>query len=116
MATVKELKLSHAQAAVRFGITTTLVSRLVTESRKSDTFLVKATERETKRREKYRAVVDQSLRLLRRESGLRKSAEVAEAVHSELGIKVSSQYVGAVLKKDLGVTYQAIKRIPYRGN
>ena len=40
--TVMELKLSHSQAAIRFGITTLLVSRLVTESRKSDTFLVKA--------------------------------------------------------------------------
>ena len=43
---------------MRFGVTTTLVSRLVSEGRKSDTFLVKATERETKRRQKYRAVVD----------------------------------------------------------
>ena len=53
-----------------------LISRLVTESRKLEAFLVKATERETKRRQKYRAVVDQSLRLLRIESGLRKSEEV----------------------------------------
>ena len=34
VATVKELKLSHAQAAIRFGVTTLLVSKLVTESRK----------------------------------------------------------------------------------
>ena len=34
VATVKELKLSHAQAAIRFGVTTLLVSKLVIESRK----------------------------------------------------------------------------------
>lgn len=116
VATVKELKLSHAQAAIRFGITTLLVSKLVTESRKPEFFLVKAAERETKRRQKYRAVVEQSLRLLNSDSGLRKAEEVAEVVHSESGFKVSQPYVCAVLKKDLGVTYQAIKRIPYRGN
>ena len=66
-----------------------LISRLVTESRKSDSFLVKATERETKRRQKYRAVIDQSLKLLRSESGLSKSEEVVEAVNNERGIKVS---------------------------
>ena len=70
---VKELKLSHAQAAIRFGITTLLVSRLVTESRKPESFLVKAAERENKRKQKYRAVIDQSLRLLKSETGLRKS-------------------------------------------
>ena len=67
VATVKELKLSHAQAAIRYGITTLLVSRLVTESRNPETFLVSAKKREDKRKQKYRAVVNHSIKLLKRE-------------------------------------------------
>ena len=61
-------------------------------------------------------MIDHSLRLLKSETGLRKSKDVVGAVRNEHDIKVSSQYVCTVLTKDLGIGYKAIKRIPFKGN
>ena len=61
---VKVEKLSHAQAAIRFRVTKTLISRLVTQSRKDKTSLRKAEAKEELRRLKLRAVLTESSKLL----------------------------------------------------
>ena len=58
--TVKQEKLSHAQAAVRFNVNKSLVSRLSVQSRKDPNFLEKAAIKESARRLKLRAVLTES--------------------------------------------------------
>ena len=58
--TVREEKLSHAQAAIRFGISKTLVSRLVSQFRKDPCSFDKAAKIDDRRRRKLRAIIDES--------------------------------------------------------
>ena len=58
--TVREEKLSHAQASIRFGISKTLVSRLVSQFRKDSSSFDKATKIDDRRRRKLRAIIDES--------------------------------------------------------
>ena len=58
--TVKQEKLSHAQAAVKFNVDKSLISRLIVQSRKDPNFLEKAALKESARRLKLRAVLTES--------------------------------------------------------
>ena len=58
--TVKQEKLSHAQAAIRFNVNKALISRLSVQSRKDPNFLEKAAIKESARRLKLRAVLTES--------------------------------------------------------
>ena len=58
--TVKLEKLSHAQAAIKFNVNTSLISRLIVQSRKDPNFLEKAAIKESARRLKLRAVLTES--------------------------------------------------------
>lgn len=64
MNTIKQEKLSHAQAAIKFNVTKSLISRLVVQSRKDPNFLEKAAIKESARRLKLRAVLKESKKLL----------------------------------------------------
>ena len=58
--TVKQEKLSHAQAAIKFNVDKSLISRLIVQSRKDPNFLEKAALKESARRLKLRAVLTES--------------------------------------------------------
>ena len=58
--TVKQEKLSHAQAAIKFNVNKSLISRLIVQSRKDPNFLEKAALKESARRLKLRAVLTES--------------------------------------------------------
>ena len=58
--TVKQEKLSHAQAAIKFNVNKSLISRLIVQSRKDPNFLEKAAIKESARRLKLRAVLTES--------------------------------------------------------
>ena len=58
--TVKQEKLSHAQAAIKFNVNKSLISRLIVQSRKDPNFLEKAALKESARRLKLRAVLSES--------------------------------------------------------
>ena len=58
--TVKQEKLSHAQAAIKFNVNKSLISRLSVQSRKDPNFLEKAAIKESARRLKLRAVLTES--------------------------------------------------------
>ena len=58
--TVKQEKLSHAQAAIKFNVDKSLISRLIVQSRKDPNFLEKAAIKESARRLKLRAVLTES--------------------------------------------------------
>ena len=57
---VKQEKLSHAQAAIKFNVKKSLISRLIVQSRKDPNFLEKAAIKESARRLKLRAVLTES--------------------------------------------------------
>ena len=114
--TVKQDKLSHAQAAIKFNVNKTLISRLIVQSRNDPNFLEKAAIKESARRLKLRAVLTESKKMLSSPKGLLKSSQVSEAVAERHSISVSDKYVSAVLRNDLGARYKRIKRIPFMGN
>ena len=114
--TVRREKLSHKQASVKFGVTTSLVSGLVVASKRKQESLAKAKAKEELRRLKLRAVLAESAKLLKSKQGLMIAKQVQDAVQLEHGVGVSRQYVGSVLREDLGVRYRAIKRIPFQAN
>ena len=58
--TVKQEMLSHAQAAIKFNVNKSLISRLSVQSRKDPNFLEKAAIKESARRLKLRAVLTES--------------------------------------------------------
>ena len=113
---VKVEKLAHRDVAVKYGINTGLVQRLVSEDRKDPSFRQKTREREMKRREKLRAVLNLSLRKLSDSQTLFKAADIQAEVLEQHGIKVSKTYVCGVLRHDIGAKYARVKKIPFLGN
>ena len=77
---VKVEKLAHRDVAVKYGINTGLVQRLVSEDRKDPSFRQKTREREMKRRENLRAVLSLSLRKLSDSQTLFKAADIQAEV------------------------------------
>ena len=57
-------KLAYREVAVKYGVNMGLVQRLVTADDKDPTFRQRTREREMKRRQKLRAVLDLSLQKL----------------------------------------------------
>ena len=68
--TVKKEKLSHKEAAIKFGITKSLVQRLMSKHSKDKKSLIKAERKEHDRRLKLRAVLNESKEILESKEGL----------------------------------------------
>lgn len=61
-------------------------------------------------------MIEKSLKHLNSDEGLLKAQQVLESVFKDYCVKVSDNYVCAVLRNDLGARYQRIKRVAFQGN
>ena len=114
--TYKTEKLTQREIAVKFGVSARLVSSLVVSERKNPDFLSSLRKREKKRREKLRAVINESIRQLKSQTGLIRAADVVSKLGTDDKVNVSLEYVRKVLRNDIGAKYAKIKKIPYLGN
>ena len=73
---VKSDKLAHRKVSIKYNVSVGLVSRLIVEERKDPAFMQRITEREMKRRQKMRAVIDHALRKLNESATRFRAADV----------------------------------------
>ena len=73
---VKVDKLAHREVAIKYNVNARLVSRLIVEDRKDPAFMQRITEREMKRRQKMRTVIDHALCKLNESSTMFRAADV----------------------------------------
>ena len=73
---VKVDKLAHREVAIKYNVSVGLVSRLIVVDRKDPAFMQRITEREMKRRQKMRAVIDHALRKLNESATRFRAADV----------------------------------------
>jgi hypothetical protein len=82
-------KQTQSEVACAFGVSSRLVSSLVVAARKDPSFVENTRKRETKKREKLRAVIEKSCQLLTSKDGCIRASVIKDQVEQETDFKVS---------------------------
>ena len=80
---------THKEVALEFGVSPRLVSSLVVSAKKEVAFVDQTRKRETKKREKLRAVIEKSCELLTSKDGCTRAVEIKDQVEQETDFTVS---------------------------
>ena len=113
---MRKEKLTYKEAAARNNVKPTLVQAVMSASKRDESFLEKASERETQRRKKLRVVINDCYQRLGSADGLDRAEQVRQSVLASHDIKVSRQYVSSVLRHDIGARYKRLRKVPFLGN
>ena len=107
---------TQKEIALEFGVSARLVSSLFVSAKKDPSFVEETRKRESKKREKLRAVVEKACELLQSKDGCTRAADIKDQVNASTDFTVSQEYVRQVLRCDIGAKYARIKKIPFLGN
>ena len=101
-------KLSHGEVAIKFGITSTLVHRLV-KLHKTDPDSLRTYESKRRHRlEKVELTVSAAQEILATQHNLWKSSQVTALVKKKYGLDVTDPFVSNILRNVLKMRYKRV--------